>query len=78
MRSVQSQRDLGSEFQKVGAATEKALSPKVQCLVMRVVKRRLASDERRLRVEQVSEVTRGEGRDGQCCGGEIDLCGVQM
>lgn len=40
---------LGREFQRVGSAIEKALSPQVQCLVLSGGDRRLASEERRLR-----------------------------
>ena len=39
---------LGKEFQRVGAATEKALSPKVRCLVLGGGVRRFSSDEQRL------------------------------
>ena len=48
-RLVQSLMGLGSEFQREGAAMEKALSPQVRCLVLSGVDRRLASEERRQR-----------------------------
>ncbi len=46
-RSVQSQMCLGIEFQKEGAAMEKALSPQVGCLFLDGGDRRLALEERR-------------------------------
>jgi len=48
---VQSLMGCGSEFQREGAATEKALSPQVQCLMRVGMDKRLASDERRQREE---------------------------
>jgi len=45
---VQSLMYFGREFQRRGAATEKALSPQVRCVVRVSEDRRLASDERRL------------------------------
>ena len=48
-RSEQSRMGLGREFQRVGAAMEKALSPQVRSLVLSGGERRLASEERRLR-----------------------------
>ena len=47
--SVQSLIGLGSEFQRVGATVEKALSPQVRCLVRGGRERRLPSDDRRAR-----------------------------
>ena len=47
--SVQSLMCCGREFQRVGAAMEKALSPQVRSLVFLGIERRFASDERRLR-----------------------------
>ena len=41
-RSVQSRICVGREFQREGAATEKALSPKVRCLVLGGGDRRFA------------------------------------
>ena len=46
---MQSRICLGREFQREGAAAEKALSPQVRCLVLSGGVRRFASDERRLR-----------------------------
>ncbi len=40
----------GREFQRVGEAFTKALSPKVQCLVLVIGVRELASDDLRCRV----------------------------
>ena len=40
---------MGSEFQREGAAMEKALSPQVQCLVRVDGVRKCPMDERRLR-----------------------------
>ena len=48
VRSVQSRMCLGREFQRVGAATEKAWSPQVRHLDLGI-ERRFASDERRQR-----------------------------
>lgn len=48
-RSVQSQMSLGREFQRVGAAIEKAVSHPVRCLVLTGGDRRLASEEWSLR-----------------------------
>uniref|UniRef100_A0A3B4AYT8 Polycomb group protein RNA binding region domain-containing protein n=1 Tax=Periophthalmus magnuspinnatus TaxID=409849 RepID=A0A3B4AYT8_9GOBI len=48
-RSEQSRRGLGSEFQRVGAAMEKALSPQVRSLVLQGRDRRLELEERRER-----------------------------
>ncbi len=48
-RCVHVRRDLGSEFQREGAAMENALSPQVRCLVRSVGERVFPSDERRLR-----------------------------
>ena len=47
--SLQSLMGLGSEFQRVGAATEKALSPQVRCLVRAGRERRFPSEDRRAR-----------------------------
>ena len=47
--SLQSLMGLGSEFQRVGAATEKALSPQVRCLVRAGRERRFPADDRRAR-----------------------------
>ena len=42
----QAQMCCGKGFQRVGAVTEKALSPQVLCLVSGGMERRWASDER--------------------------------
>lgn len=48
-RLVQALMCLGSEFQREGAAMEKALSPQVRWLVLSGMDRRLVSEERRER-----------------------------
>ena len=49
LSSAQSLMCLGIVFQREGAATEKALSPQVQCLVLWGGVRRFASEEQRVR-----------------------------
>ena len=49
-RSEQVRIGLGRVFQREGAATLKALSPQVQCLVMGGSDRRFVSEERRQRL----------------------------
>ena len=49
LRSVQSLMCLWRELQRMGAATEKALSPQVQCLVLCDGVRKFASEEWRVR-----------------------------
>ena len=48
-RSEQARSGGGREFQRVGAAIEKALSPQVRSLVLQGRDRRLESEERRER-----------------------------
>ena len=70
VREEESLMDWGSEFQRVGAATEKALPPQDLRLVRVGRDRRLAAAERRERVgvrEEVSQVGWGQVMEGFVC-----------